>query len=44
MILEEDIQLQKTMDIFDKCSTLEEMFEYAEDIKMIKKEEEKDSN
>ncbi|MCD6176628.1 MAG: S41 family peptidase [Candidatus Cloacimonetes bacterium] len=44
VILEEDIQLQKTMDIFDKCSTLEEMFEYAEDIKMIKKEEEKDSN
>jgi len=43
VILKEDTQLQKTMEIFDKFSTLEKMFEYAEEIKQNKKEEEKDN-
>ena len=33
IILEEDTQLQKTIEIIDKYSTLEEMFEYAEEQK-----------
>ncbi len=39
VILKEDTQLQKTMEIFEKYSTLEEMFQYAEDIKKNKVEE-----
>ena len=38
IVLEEDTQLQKTMEIFEKYPTLEEMFKYAEDIKHNKKE------
>ena len=40
VILEEDTQLQKTIEIFEKHPTLEEMFKYAEEIKHNKKEEE----
>jgi hypothetical protein len=36
--LEEDTQLQKTIEIFDKYSTLEDMFEYAEEMKQNKKD------
>ncbi|RLC53533.1 MAG: hypothetical protein DRH89_10560, partial [Candidatus Cloacimonadota bacterium] len=41
IVLEEDTQLKETMEIFEKCSTLKEMFKYAEEIKQNKKEEEK---
>jgi carboxyl-terminal processing protease len=39
VVLEEDLMLQKTIDIFDNYPTLEAMFEYAEDQKQNKKEE-----
>jgi len=38
VILEEDTQLQKTIEIFDKFTTLEDMFEYAEELKQNKKD------
>ena len=41
-VLEEDTQLQKTLEIFEKYHTLEEMYEYAEETKKIKQEEEID--
>ena len=34
-VLEEDTQLQKTLEIFEKYHTLEEMYEYAEETKKI---------
>ncbi len=43
VILEEDTQLQKTMEIFEKYSTLEEMFQYAAEIKNDKEEQGKDN-
>jgi len=39
-VIKEDMQLQQTIEIFEKCSTLEEMFEYAEQRKIEKVEEE----
>ena len=40
-VIKEDAQLQETIDIFTKYPTLEEMFEYAEQMKKEKLEEEK---
>ena len=37
--IKEDKQLQKTLDIFNNYSTLDEMFKYADEVKQNKKEE-----
>ncbi|MFC1887951.1 S41 family peptidase [Candidatus Cloacimonadota bacterium] len=38
IIIREDTQLQEALALFDKYSTLEEMFEYAEELKLAQKD------
>ena len=38
VIIREDTQLQEALDLFEKFSSLDEMFDYAEELKVAQKE------